>query len=91
MTAGSRLQFVSHTVGDSLVTTTYLPRTSLRDGTYLPLAYETLVYGGPWGEWQHRTTVDTAALEVHTAVVAALREGRSPDQVLPSYSRREVT
>lgn len=91
MSTGSRLRFVSHTVGNALVTTTYLPGTSLHDGTHLPLAYETLVYGGPWGEWQHRTTDSADALDVHTAVVAALREGHSPDQSLSGYPRREVT
>ncbi len=47
-----------------------------------PLIFETMIFGGPYNEWQMRWSTEEDALKGHEAVVWAYRENLSPDEAI---------
>jgi hypothetical protein len=43
-----------------------------------PIIFETMIFGGPYDQWQDRYSTEAAAIAGHDQVVAALRQGRAP-------------
>ncbi len=51
-----------------------------RFGEGPPLIFETMIFGGPHDEYCDRYCTEEAALTGHNRTVAALREGRDPQE-----------
>ncbi len=47
-----------------------------------PLIFETMIFGGPYNEWQMRWTSEKEAVKGHEAVVWAYRENLPPDEAI---------
>lgn len=64
----------------SYVSTVFLglDHSFLSDGP--PVLYETMIFNGPYSDWQDRYHTRAEALEGHNKVVARLRQGLSPDE-----------
>lgn len=44
----------------------------------VPMLFETIIFGGPWDQYQWRYTLRSEAQHGHDAIVAALRAGVEP-------------
>lgn len=44
-----------------------------------PLLFETMIFGGKWDNWQWRWHTRDEAEQAHARIVAALQEGRAPE------------
>lgn len=66
------------TVDDADVSTVFLG-INHQWGDGPPLIFETMIFGGEYDQFQRRWTTRAQAVAGHDQVVAALREGRSPE------------
>jgi hypothetical protein len=44
-----------------------------------PVLFETMIFGGPWDQYQWRYTLRTEAERGHAAIVAKLQAGEKPE------------
>jgi hypothetical protein len=70
-------------VGDAEVSTVWLGLDH-RFGDGPPLIFETMIFGGPHDEYQERYSTKEQAQTGHERVVAALRQGRDPEDHSPA-------
>lgn len=67
-------------VGDVRVSTVFLG-VDHSFGGGIPILYKTMIFGGCWDQWQWRHPTRAAALAGHDRAVAAIRDGKTPDDV----------
>lgn len=65
-------------VGEASVSTVFLGLDHAFGGGP-PLLFETMIFGGKYGDWQWRWTTRACAEAGHARIVAALRGGREPE------------
>jgi len=66
-------------VDDAHVSTVFLGVDHQLTPGGLPLLYETMIFDGQWDNYQWRWSTRADAAAGHARIVAALREGRSPE------------
>ena len=65
-------------IGDATVSTVHLVINHQFDPTKPPLIFETMIFGGPYSDYQWRYPTVEAALAGHDRVMAALRDNEEP-------------
>lgn len=49
-----------------------------------PILFETMIFGGPWDQYQWRYATEAEARKAHDLIVAALKSGNDPNEAVPS-------
>jgi hypothetical protein len=67
-------------VGDSKMSTVWLGLNHEFSPHRPPLIFETMIFGGEYGDYCRRYSTEAGAVAGHAAVVAALRAGQAPPE-----------
>lgn len=69
-------------IGDVTVSTVHLVINHQFDPTLPPLIFETMIFGGPFDMHQWRYATEAEAIAKHDQILAAVRDGIEPDQIV---------
>lgn len=69
-------------VGEAQVSTVFLGLDHRFSENGLPVLFETMIFGGPHDQFQHRWLTWHEATMFHDIIVKALKEGKTPEEAI---------